>query len=103
MRYLLAALGGAAIGAGAALLFAPQSGRATRATIRDKTTKCTNEFQEFAKGKTEHLRNKMKGARHEVESAIDKGRELIGRSSESVNETTSEMMDDDSIYATSTV
>lgn len=94
MKYLLAALGGAAIGAGAALLFAPQSGRSTRASIRDKTTKYTGDIQDFAKGKSTHLRNKLRGAKHEIESAINKGREMIDQGSARVLESTSEAMDD---------
>jgi gas vesicle protein len=98
MRYLIAALGGAAICAGAALLLAPQSGRATRATIRDKATKYSGELQDLAKGKAEHLRNKVRGAKHELASAINMGGDRMDSGAERVIEMTPEAMDDP-IYA----
>jgi gas vesicle protein len=71
MRYLLAMLGGAALGAGAALLLAPQSGSETRSLIKNKTTECTDSLQEFAHETTMSLRNKIKGFRQDLDEAID--------------------------------
>ncbi|MCC2668611.1 MAG: YtxH-like protein [Armatimonadetes bacterium] len=71
MRYLLAMLGGAALGAGAALLLAPQSGSETRSLIKDKTTQCTDGLQEFAHETTMSLRNKMKSFRQDYDEATD--------------------------------
>ena len=67
MKFLLAMLGGAAIGAGAALLLAPQSGSETRSLIKDKTTECTDSLQEFAHETTMSLRNKLKGFRQDLD------------------------------------
>jgi len=77
MKYLLAALGGAVVGAGAALLLAPQSGRATRKLIADKTTKCTNTTRDLVEGKTKHLKNKMQGLRHQAEGILAQGHEIV--------------------------
>jgi len=77
MRYLWAALGGAAVGAGAALLLAPQSGRATRKLIADKTAKCTRDTQSLVRGKAKHLRNKMQGYRHQAEGVLERGQDLV--------------------------
>ena len=67
MKFLLAMLGGAAIGAGAALLLAPQSGSETRSMIKDKTTECTDSLQEFAHETTMSLRSKLKGFRQDLD------------------------------------
>jgi gas vesicle protein len=77
MRYFLAILGGAAVGAGAALLFAPQTGRATRSMIRDKTTKYANDVSEFVDGKSQHLKNKLQGLRHSADEMMKRGQEMV--------------------------
>ena len=78
MRTFLAALGGAAIGACAALLFAPQTGSTTRSLLRDKTAKCTHDVTDFVQGKSQHLRNKMKGYTHMAGEMADKARTAVG-------------------------
>jgi gas vesicle protein len=70
------ALGGMAIGAGAALLFAPRTGRATRAMLRDRMTRYSNDVSDFVDGKARHLRNKAKGYRHVTEDMMDAGQEM---------------------------
>jgi gas vesicle protein len=78
MRTFLAALGGAAVGACAALLFAPQSGRATRSLLRDKTVKCTGDVGEFVQGKSTHIQNKMKGYTHMACDMAEKAKSAVG-------------------------
>ena len=75
-KTLLAMLGGAALGAGAALLLAPQTGRATRARIRDKAVKYSNDVTDFAQSKASHLRNKMTGYRHMAGDLAEKAQDL---------------------------
>jgi len=82
MRYLLAALGGAVIGAGAALLLAPKSGEETRTLIRDKATKTSTDLQELAHEKSTQLRSKLTGYREDVDSALQKGQELLNQGKE---------------------
>lgn len=81
MKTFLAALGGAMVGAGAALLFAPQTGSATRAMIKDKATKYSHDAQEFVDGKARHFRNKAQGFRHTAEDMMDRGKEAMGMGS----------------------
>ena len=77
MRYLLAAIGGAAVGAGAALLLAPQNGKATRTLLKDKVTKCTHDTQDLIQGKATHLKNKMQGMKHGADGLMQRGQEMM--------------------------
>src|SRR4051794_22520814 len=82
MRTILIALGGAAIGAGAALLFAPETGATTRSKIKDKAVKYGNDIQETVSGKATHLRNKMQGMQHKAGDMLDLGRDAMSRGEE---------------------
>ena len=82
MRYFWAALGGAAVGAAAVALFAPKTGPATRALLRDKATQCAHDVQDFAEGKSKHLKNKAEGLSHKAETLMQKGQELMGKGQE---------------------
>jgi gas vesicle protein len=82
MRTFLIAAGGAAVGAGVALLFSPE-GKGTRTVIRDKTLKCTKDFADFTGRKARHMRNKMKGYQHHVSEAVEQGQELLSQGKES--------------------
>src|SRR4029078_11005842 len=79
MRYFFAVMGGAAVGAGAALLFAPKTGRATRAMLKDKATKYSSDAQEFVESKSRHLKNKMTGFRHEAPEMIEQGQQMMAQ------------------------
>lgn len=68
-RFLIA-LGGFAVGSLVGLLFAPQSGRRTRALIRDKGIKYSHDAADFTGKKTRHTANKLKGYAHEVREAV---------------------------------
>lgn len=89
MKTILAMLGGAAIGATCALLYAPEPGKTTRARLRDKATRYSNDVQEYVEGKTEHLKNKAKGYRHYAEEAIEKAPDLMQRGQELLTSATS--------------
>jgi len=58
-----------AVGLGAMWLFDPARGRARRAWIGQKTTRCLNETGDFMRATGRHLRNKSKGYFHESKSA----------------------------------
>src|SRR5688500_12200877 len=89
MKTLLAALGGAIVGAGCALLFAPQTGNATRSLIKDKATEYTHEVQDFVESKSRHLANKAKGYRHMAGDMADRGQELLDEGKEAIGMGTS--------------
>ncbi len=57
---LLTFLGGAAIGAGLALLFAPQSGKETRKQIKDVAGKAVDEVKERSEKMAQGARNAVK-------------------------------------------
>ncbi|WP_447984273.1 YtxH domain-containing protein [Nitrospira sp. Nam74] len=63
---VLAFLGGAAVGAVAAFLMAPQSGRESR-----------EQLKEYARRAGENLREATDKAGHTWETAIEKGREVV--------------------------
>jgi gas vesicle protein len=68
-----ALLVGAIIGAGAALLLAPQSGVKTRALLRDYAEKAEDEVRE----RMGEMREKMKEAKMTLDSAIEQGRQFL--------------------------
>lgn len=78
---------GLAVGAGAAILFAPQSGRRTRRALRrtaeevgDTATEKWREVRDETTGKLRDLRDATEGrARRSVESARDRLEELKDR------------------------
>jgi len=76
MRTFLMACGGAAVGAGVALLFSP-AGRSARELIRDKTVKCTHDAQEFVQTKSQRLASKAKSYEQQVEELVAQGQELV--------------------------
>jgi gas vesicle protein len=84
MKTMLAMLGGAALGAGAALLLAPQSGRATRSFLRDKATRYSHDVSDFVGSRSRHLRNKIKGIRHESAELMARGEQLINEGRDQV-------------------
>ena len=68
-------LAGAIIGAGAALLVAPQTGAETRKMLRDYAEKAEEEF-----------RDTMKVAKRKLDSAIETGKEFAEKGKELVEE-----------------
>jgi gas vesicle protein len=82
MRALTGLIGGAVVGAAAALLFAPRSGAATRSLLRDKATHLGKEATEFAEGKGKHLRNKMEGYAHAAQDLTQKAQVVAEKANE---------------------
>jgi gas vesicle protein len=63
---VLLVLGSALAGGIAGLLFAPQSGRRTRALVRDKSVKYSHGVADFTGKKSRHIANKAKGYAHDI-------------------------------------
>lgn len=61
---------GVAAGAATGLLLAPQSGRRTRAMLRDKTVKYSHDVSDFSTKKSRHVVNKFHGYAHNVREAV---------------------------------
>jgi gas vesicle protein len=61
---------GAACGVGIALLYAPMTGRRTRALLRDKAVKAGHDTTDFIEGKKRHVTNKMEGYRHKAREMV---------------------------------
>jgi gas vesicle protein len=70
MKKLLFFLCGATAGAIAGILLAPQSGRATRAAIKDKSMKYSNDVSEFAGGRAKNVAGKAKVYANGVKKAL---------------------------------
>src|SRR5216684_3374669 len=68
-------LAGAIIGAGAALLLAPQTGAETRKLLRD-----------YAEKAEEEIRERLPEAKALLDSAIEKGKEFVERGKEFVDD-----------------
>ena len=68
---------GAAIGAGLALLFAPQSGAQTRAAIRRRARDAKDAASRVAHDVTDSVADTFQDARRRVEEQIDSAREAI--------------------------
>ena len=64
-KVFLAALAGAAVGAGIVLLFAPRSGKETRQKIADKL----NDTKEDAEALAQKAKEKAKALKKDVENA----------------------------------
>lgn len=68
---------GLAIGAGVALLFAPQSGEETRRGIRRKAQSVRDGAQDAVSGAAERVMDTFENARARVEEEIDRAREAV--------------------------
>ena len=66
-------LAGALIGAGAALLLAPQTGAQTRTLLRDYAQKAEDEVRE----RMGEVREKMKEAKTTLDSALEQGKQFL--------------------------
>jgi gas vesicle protein len=66
MRFLFGLL----IGIGVGVLIAPQSGKQSRAVVRDKATKYSHDTVDFVDKKSRHMANKAKGYAHDVRKAV---------------------------------
>ena len=68
---------GALIGAGVALLFAPRSGRETRADIGRRARSAQDRVRDVAEGVTEQVVDRFEGARARIEDQIETARSAI--------------------------
>lgn len=76
---------GMLVGAAAGILFAPESGRRSRALIKDKTVKYSHDATDYVDRKSRHLANKAKGYGHEMKDAYKR---MTGRVKEEIEEET---------------
>jgi gas vesicle protein len=70
---LLALLGGTILGAGIALLYAPQSGRRTRQKLKD----LGEDAEDYARGILERAAEEVDKAGRSGEEWVEKGREFV--------------------------
>jgi gas vesicle protein len=79
-------LAGALIGAGVALLLAPQSGAETRGMLRDYAGRAKDELRERGKEAKTTLDNAMERGKQAFESAKEQGKELYGSGKEAIRD-----------------
>jgi gas vesicle protein len=70
---LLSVLGGAILGAGIALLYAPQSGRRTRQKLRD----LSEDAEDYARGMLEKAEQGVEQAKQKGEEWMHKGQDFV--------------------------
>jgi len=70
---------GLAVGAGLALLFAPQSGAETRRFIRRRARRAAETMRATAEDLGDSVRDKVDHVKHRVEDTIDHAREAVAR------------------------
>ena len=76
---------GTLIGAGVALLFAPRSGRETRADITRRARAAQDRVRDVAEGVTDQVVDRFEGARARVEEQIETARAAIVAKKEQVS------------------
>lgn len=76
---------GALIGAGVALLFAPRSGRETRADIGRRAREAQDRVRDVATGVTDQVVDTFETARSRIEEQIDSARSAIVSKKEQVS------------------
>ena len=75
---------GALIGAGVALLFAPRSGRETRADIGRRARAAQDRVRDVAEGVTEQVVDTFEGAKSRIEEQLETARSAIVAKKEQV-------------------
>ena len=82
---------GGLIGAGTALLFAPQSGEKTRAAIQSKTVEVRDRTTEGVKDAVSQVKNKTRQVTSNVlgrsQELVEQGREVLGEQLDEVAKT----------------
>lgn len=82
---------GALLGAGAALLLAPRSGRETRDEIRAGALRLRDRAEDAVRGVSESVQDTIGGVRGEVEDRIDSARDAFEAGRRAARETRREM------------
>ena len=77
---------GALIGAGVALLLAPQSGAKTRGMLRDYAGRAKDELRERGKEAKTTLDNAMERGKQAFESAKEQGKDFYGSGKEAIRD-----------------
>ena len=77
---------GALIGAGVALLLAPQSGAETRGMLRDYAGRAKDELRERGKEAKTTLDNAMERGKQAFESAKEQGQDFYGSGKEAIRD-----------------
>jgi len=76
---------GALIGAGVALLFAPRSGRETRADISRRARAAQDRVRDVAEGVTDQVVDRFEGARARIEEQIETARSALAAKRDQVS------------------
>lgn len=84
-KVLLAALGGAAVGAGVALLFAPASGKETRDRIKNRVSDAKDGLNNLVNDGKNYVRQATGRVREEVEELARDGRQAVNNASHAVH------------------
>jgi gas vesicle protein len=84
-KVLLAALGGAAVGAGIALLFAPASGKETRDRIKNRVTDAKDGLNNLVSEGKNYVRQATGRVREEFEDVARDGRQAVNNASHAVH------------------
>jgi len=77
---------GAAIGAGLALLFAPRSGRQTRAEIRDGVQRLRDQAEDAVRDAQRTVTDRYDGVRSEVRGRVDAARDAFAAGRQAAQE-----------------
>jgi gas vesicle protein len=84
-------LWGALLGAGAALLLAPRSGRETRDEIRAGAFRLRDRAEDAVRSVSDSVNDTIGGVRHEVEDRIEKARDAFEAGRQAARQTRDEM------------
>ena len=90
MRTLLFGL---ILGAAAGVLYAPATGNRTRALLRDKFVKYSNETTDLVESKSTHLKNKMEGVKAQVSTKMDEVKDKASKLQEQVQSQVNQVRD----------
>lgn len=76
-KVLLGLLAGAAIGAIAGILFAPDKGSETRKKIKESTSDLGDQLKDSFNDFVDNMKDKYQNAKEEVEEIVEKGKSNI--------------------------
>ena len=88
---MLPFLWGALLGAGIALLFAPRSGRETRAELASGARRLKETAQETVRGVQESVQDAVEGVRHQVTGRVNVARDAFDAGRSAARESRAEM------------